>query len=154
MPPVPVAPADVLEQRRQAAAGASTPALSQVSDLFSPGLSALDDSQHIRTGHGPDVLKKLKRGQWPIGASLDLHGATLDDARARLEQFLRSCLDHEIKCVRIVHGKGYGSRNGAPVLKETVRRWLTQMECVVAYTECNEQDGGAGAIQALLKTGK
>jgi DNA-nicking Smr family endonuclease len=82
-----------------------------------------------------------------------LHGATLDEARARLDQFLQSCLSHQIKSVCIVHGKGYGSRDRTPVLKQTVRRWLTQIDAVLAYTECNEQNGGAGAVQVLLRTG-
>jgi DNA-nicking Smr family endonuclease len=53
--------------------------------------------------------------------------------------------------VRIVHGKGYGSKDGEPVLKQTIRRWLTQMEAVSAYAECSERDGGAGAVQVLLQ---
>jgi len=149
LPPVPRAAADLLRQRREVAMGQDSPALSAISDHYAP--AKLDDGSFIQAGHGPDLIKDLKRGKWPIEASLDLHGSTLDEARERLEQFLQSCLAHGIKCVRIVHGKGYGSKDGAPVLKETVRRWLSQMQAVKAYTECAEHDGGSGAVQALLR---
>lgn len=149
LPPVPRAPADLLRQRRELAMGQEAPALSAVSDQYAP--AKLDDGSFIQAGYGPDLIKGLKRGKWSIEASLDLHGSTLDEARERLEQFLQSCLTHQIKCVRIVHGKGYGSKDGASVLKETVRRWLSQMQAVKAYTECGEQDGGSGAVQALLR---
>jgi DNA-nicking Smr family endonuclease len=142
---------DLLRQRREHAMGRETASLSAVSDHYAPARLKHDDTSFLQAGHGPDLIKGLKRGKWPIEASLDLHGSTLDEARGRLEQFLQSCLAHRIKCVRIVHGKGFGSKDGASVLKQTVRRWLSQMRDVKAYTECGEQDGGAGAIQALLK---
>ena len=151
LPPVPTASAPILKQRRQAAAGAEAVAPAPISDHYASPRLAPDSSHFVQAGHGPDLLKKLAKGKWPIGASLDLHGATLDEARLRMDSFLRSCLQHGIRCVRIVHGKGHGSRNNAPVLRETVRRWLTQLEDVMAYAECAERDGGAGAVQVLLR---
>ncbi|WP_167752865.1 Smr/MutS family protein [Pusillimonas caeni] len=151
LPPVPAASAPILKQRRQAAAGAEAAVPAPISDLYASPRLAPDASHFVQAGYGPDLLKKLAKGKWPIGASLDLHGATLDEARLRMDGFLRSCLQHGIRCVRIVHGKGHGSRNNAPVLKETVRRWLTQLEDVMAYAECDERDGGAGAVQVLLR---
>ncbi|EJC60989.1 hypothetical protein QWA_17250 [Alcaligenes faecalis subsp. faecalis NCIB 8687] len=44
-------------------------------------------------------------------------------------------LEHGLRCVRIVHGTGYGSRNGEPVLRHAVRRWLTQLPQAVAKQE-------------------
>lgn len=151
LPPTPAAHESMLRQRRAQAMGQEIKALPQVSDHFSPARHQQDESSFVQHGCGPDLIKGLKRGKWPIGASLDLHGATLDEARSRLDQFLQSCLTHQIKCVCIVHGKGYGSKDNEPVLKETVRRWLSQIASVIAYTECNEQNGGAGAVQVLLR---
>lgn len=150
LPPAPLAAKNILKGRRAAAQGADTAILPTVSDLFEAPQHHASDG-YLRHGMGPDVLKNLKRDKWPIEASIDLHGATLEQARERLDQFLQSCLTHGIKCVRIVHGKGYGSRDGTPVLKEVVRRWLTQFDAVLAYAECSENNGGAGAVQALLK---
>lgn len=172
--PVATAHASILKERRMRAAGqdaapagererkpsalrettdspARTAPSRRLSDTFASAASHQDDSQYLKRGHGTDIIQDLKRGKWPIGASLDLHGSTLEDARERFERFLASCLTHDIKCVRIVHGKGYGSRDGDAVLKTAVRRWLTQIEEVVAYTECAEADGGSGAVQVLLK---
>lgn len=151
LPPVPAAPASILKQKRQAATGTDIAPPTPVSDHYAPARLAADACHFVQTGHGPDLAKKLAQGKWPIEASLDLHGSTLDEARQRLDGFLRSCLQHHIRCVRIVHGKGHGSKDNASVLKETTRRWLTQLEDVMAYVECNERDGGAGAVQVLLK---
>ncbi|WP_397474255.1 Smr/MutS family protein [Pusillimonas sp.] len=151
LPPVPRAPRSILKQKRLAATGLEVVVPAAVSDHYAPARLAADASHFAQAGHGPDLVKKLAQGKWPIGASLDLHGSTLEEARLRMDGFLRSCLQHSIRCVRIVHGKGHGSKNNAPVLKETVRRWLTQLEDVMAYTECAERDGGAGAVLVLLR---
>lgn len=154
LPPVPKAAKTILKDRRAAAQGQDferpTP---KVSDVFAPALPHAErgDSDYLRQGVGPDVLKNLQRGKWAIVASIDLHGATLQQARDRLDQFIQSCITHNVRCVQVVHGKGYGSRDGAPVLKEVVRRWLTQFDAVQAYTECPENNGGSGAVQVLLK---
>jgi DNA-nicking Smr family endonuclease len=149
--PLPPGSVEILRQRRERATGMDPVRLPQTSDLYRPAIMDGDDSRYLRPGHGTDLIKGLKRGKWPIGASLDLHGSTLEQARERLDRFLQSCMSQQIKCVRIVHGKGYGSRDGEPVLKQTIRRWLTQIASVIAYVECSESDGGAGAVQALLR---
>lgn len=147
----PVAEAELLRQRREHAVGHEPVRLPRASDHYSPAKVDDDDTHYLRPGYGPDVINGLKRGKWPITASLDLHGNTLEQARARLDRFLLTCIEHQIKCVRVVHGKGYGSRDGEPVLRQTVRRWLTQVAAVIAYVECAEYDGGAGAVQVLLQ---
>ena len=148
----PVAGAEQLRQRRERAIGQEPIRLQPTSDHYSPAKTDADATRYLSAGYGPDVLKGLKRGKWPITASIDLHGNTLEQARERLDRFLTTCLQHHIKCVRIVHGKGYGSKDGEPVLKQTIRRWLTQIAGVIAYMECAESDGGAGAVQVLLQS--
>ncbi|MBP6019910.1 MAG: Smr/MutS family protein [Burkholderiaceae bacterium] len=149
--PLPAASAQMLTERRQHATGdTNAPLAVQVSDHYMAAHTDQDDRVFVRSPDAGDLVKGLKRGKWPVQASLDLHGCTLDDARERLDRFLQSCLDHQLRSVRIVHGKGYGSRNGTPILKDVVRRWLTQLAAVQAYIECKEVDGGAGAVQVLL----
>lgn len=153
LPTIPAAPASILRQRRESAMGKDPTGLPTAPDRHTAIQSARDETRFVKPGCGPDLIKGLKRGKWPIGASLDLHGATLDEARTRLDEFLESCITHQIKSVRVVHGKGYGSKDGASVLKHNVRRWLTQISAVLAYIECADQDGGAGAVQVLLRIG-
>ncbi|NYE26448.1 Smr/MutS family protein [Pigmentiphaga litoralis] len=104
-----------------------------------------------RQGLGHDVVRKLRRGQWTIQSQLDLHGYRVDEAREALAEFLRGCVKMEFRCVRVIHGKGLGSVNRTPVLKEKVRRWLVQKEEVLAFVEAPPNDGGAGVVLVLLK---
>ena len=110
-----------------------------------------DEALSFRRPHvGPDVVRKLRRGQWAIQAELDLHGLNRDDARARLTNFLHEAQRRGLRCVRVVHGKGHGSPGRTPVLKGRVQRWLTQRQEVAAYTQARAADGGAGAVVVLL----
>jgi DNA-nicking Smr family endonuclease len=151
LPPVPTAPGRLLRQRRQWASGSDLPAPPAISDHYVPAAAARDPTFFVKTGRGPDLIRDLKRGKWPMQASLDLHGSTLEEARTRLDRFLSSCVAHGIRSVQVVHGKGLGSKNGQSVLKQPVRLWLTQIDAVLAYVECQEIHGGAGAVQVLLR---
>ncbi|MFJ1301133.1 Smr/MutS family protein [Pseudomonadota bacterium AL_CKDN230030165-1A_HGKHYDSX7] len=104
----------------------------------------------VRHDAAPDTARNLKRGQWRVGAELDLHGLRVEQARHAVLSFLDECLEHEIRCVRIVHGKGYGS-GLEPVLKDKVRTWLVQKKEVMAFSEAMEREGGAGALLVLMR---
>ena len=104
-----------------------------------------------RNGIGPDVLRKLRRGHWVIQSQLDLHGLRTDEAREALAEYLRSVTRRGQRCVRIIHGKGLGSINKEPVLKNKVRNWLVQKEEVLAFCQAKAADGGSGALVVLLK---
>lgn len=109
--------------------------------------------QYLRAGHSPDILRKMRRGHWVIRAQLDLHGMVTDEARSCVAEFLLHCLQRNIRCVRIIHGKGLSSKNREPVLKNRLRSWLMQCEEVIAYCQAREMDGGSGALMVLLKAG-
>jgi DNA-nicking Smr family endonuclease len=53
--------------------------------------------------------------------------------------------------VRIVHGKGLGSRNREPVLKGKLRKWLALRDEVLAFCQATAPQGGSGAVLVLLK---
>lgn len=110
-----------------------------------------DTLSYRRTGLGQDVVRKLRRGHWTVTAQLDLHGQRVDEARASVAEFLRACVRSERRCVRIIHGKGLGSANRQPILKEKVRRWLAQKDEVLAFVEARPDDGGSGVVLALLR---
>lgn len=102
-------------------------------------------------GIGPDVLRRLRRGEWSIQAQVDLHGHRVDEAREALVAFLRDAIKRGLRCVRIVHGKGLGSLGKVPVLKGKVRHWLRQRDEVIAFCQARGADGGAGAVMVLLR---
>ena len=52
--------------------------------------------------------------------------------------------------MRIVHGKGLGSRQREPVLKGLLRKWLLREE-VLAFSQAPAGQGGSGAVLVLLK---
>jgi len=104
-----------------------------------------------RVGISADTLRKLRRGFWVVQAELDLHGLRVVEAHGALGAFLREAVQHGQRCVRIVHGKGNGSRDGVPVLKGKVRTWLYRRSDVIAFCQARPTDGGAGALLVLLK---
>ena len=106
----------------------------------------------VRPGVPSAALRKLKRGGWVLRAELDLHGMTGDESRLALGTFLHDCNRRELRCVRIIHGKGLGSKNREPVLKHKVRHWLMQRDDVLAFCQARPVDGGAGAVVVLLKS--
>lgn len=124
-----------------------------LSDDYLPAyeLETGEELLYLRDGHSPDILSKLRRGHWVIQAAIDLHGLISDEARVYVASFISDCKKRGIRCVRIVHGKGLGSRNREPVLKHKLRHWLMQKDEVIAYAEARKQDGGSGAVIVLLK---
>jgi DNA-nicking Smr family endonuclease len=114
-----------------------------------------DDSlSYCAHGIGPDVLRKLRRGAWSIQAQVDLHGHRVDEARVALVDFLKRARKSGLRCVRVVHGKGLGSKDRMPVLKGKVRAWLIQREEVIAFCQARPADGGSGALIVLLQGAK
>lgn len=107
--------------------------------------------EFLQTGCGPDLLRGLRRGKWLPQAVLDLHGSSEDEAHERLDRFIESCSTHDIRCVQVIHGKGMGSRHGAPVLKSAVRIHLCRLPAVQAWVQSAEAAGGAGAVTVLLR---
>jgi DNA-nicking Smr family endonuclease len=124
-----------------------------MSDEFQPEtlLESDADLGWHRPQLGPDVVRKLRRGEWVIQDQLDLHGARSDEAREQLGEFLREALKRGLRCVRVVHGKGLGSPARQPVLKDKVKRWLAQREEVIAFCQARAGDGGHGALVVLLR---
>jgi DNA-nicking Smr family endonuclease len=105
----------------------------------------------LRPGLPSEIVRKLRRGQWIIQATLDLHGMTTESARGELARFLAHSRHAGIRCVRIVHGKGYRSPNSTPILRNKVRLSLSLRNEVLAYCDALPADGGAGAVVVLLK---
>jgi DNA-nicking Smr family endonuclease len=115
------------------------------------GLESGEEASFLRDGLSRQVLRKLRRGHWIVQAELDLHGLTRTEAHGAGAGFLREALRRARRCVRIVHGKGLGSKNREPVLKGKVRVWLAQRDEVLAFCQAPAAQGGSGAMLVLLK---
>jgi DNA-nicking Smr family endonuclease len=105
----------------------------------------------VRPGLQQKHVRRLRRGQIPIEAEADLHGMRRREAEKALASFLRECRDEGLRCVRVIHGKGRGSRGGQAVLKWQVDGWLRHDDGVMAFSSAQPRDGGTGAVYVLLK---
>ncbi|MDO2947046.1 DNA endonuclease SmrA [Aeromonas simiae] len=103
-----------------------------------------------RDGVQEGVYKKLRLGKYELQASLDLHQHTLREARVALLQFIRDCLERDIRSVLILHGKGERSQPQA-LLKSYVSAWLPHIPEVMAMHSAERRHGGSGALYVLLR---
>jgi DNA-nicking Smr family endonuclease len=106
-----------------------------------------------RPSVGNRTMRRLARGNFAVQAEIDLHGMTLAEARPRLEAFLDEAVKSGKRCVRVVHGKGFGSGSRGAVLKPNVDRWLRRWDAVLAFVSSRQADGGTGAVYVLLRAG-
>lgn len=109
---------------------------------------------YLRDGMRSDTLKKLRRGHWVVQAQIDLHGHNVDEARYALAAFVIHSRQEGIRCVRVIHGKGLGSKNKESVLKGKVPGWLSQRDEVLAFCQARHVDGGGGALIVLLRSAR
>lgn len=99
------------------------------------------------------TLERLRRGQMPIEAEIDLHGHTQEKAHTALRAFISGQAGAGRRCVRVVTGRGL-AREGGGVLKSAVPRWLNEAdmrEHVLAFSHARRDDGGDGALYVLLR---
>ena len=120
-------------------------------NLSDHGAGDVPLTEFLRDGLSRMTLRKLRRGQPPIQDSLDLHGLNSDAARKLLLEFLRDATRHGLRCVCVIHGKGWHTDGGEGILKTRTRHWLTQCAEVLAFCEAPPHEGGGGAVKVLLK---
>ena len=111
-----------------------------------------EELNYAQPGVKEQTIRKLRRGQLSIEAEIDLHGLIADEAREALKDFIRECIDSDLRCVRVIHGKGLRSGARGPVLKPKLNLWLRRWNQVLAFATARPVDGGTGAVYVLLKT--
>jgi len=151
---VPAKPRGPLTATEQAADDAAVMREAMLSDQFEVDHYIEEDPalNYLAPGVGVDVMKKLRKAYWPVQDELDLHGLRRDDARNAIAQFLLKAAQRNYRCVCVIHGRGFGSRGGEPVLKSMVHSWLVQTDGVIAFTQANAAEGGEGALMVLLRS--
>lgn len=100
------------------------------------------------------IMRALRRGDYPPEATVDLHGQRQEKARDSVDRFLLDAHARGLRAVRIVHGRGLNSEDGQPVLKRSLKGWLTRgraTRLILAFCPAAPQDGGAGAVYVLLR---
>jgi DNA-nicking Smr family endonuclease len=105
-------------------------------------------------GLDPNLVRKLRRGEFAVQGHVDLHGMTRDEAKGAVERFLRASRNAGKRCVVVVHGRGLHSKDQLPVLKDALRGWLSTARFarhVLAFSTARPVDGGAGALYVLLR---
>ncbi|WP_455373905.1 Smr/MutS family protein [Limibacillus halophilus] len=97
--------------------------------------------------------ERLRRGQMPIEAVLDLHGHRQHEAHESLNRFLASAQAADKRCILVITGKGrIGEESG--VLRKRLGDWLNESGNrgrVLAFAQAQPKHGGAGAFYVLLK---
>jgi DNA-nicking Smr family endonuclease len=107
-----------------------------------------------RAGLDPRLIVRLRRGEFPLEAHLDLHGMTQPDSRQALNEFIQESARNGRRTVLVVPGRGLGSPGGRPVLKHAVVQWLSHgmlSGYVLGFVTARPTDGGAGALYVLLR---
>ena len=132
------------------------PALKPMSPKVTPAPTAVTPlrklQEPLKLGQAPGVdkrtVERLRRGQLPIEARLDLHGHTRGSAHSALCGFLAAAWDSGRRVVLVVTGKGQG------ILKDAVPRWLNENPVrgrVLLVAQAQPKDGGGGALYVLLR---
>src|SRR5262249_37793403 len=99
------------------------------------------------------LLRRLRNGEYPPDARVDLHGLHVPAARRAVGDAIQRVLAQGKCCVLIVHGRGRHSES-EPVLKDALLEWLAEpplAERVVAFASARGRDGGVGATYVLLR---
>jgi len=112
--------------------------------------------------------EKLRKGQMPVEATLDLHGMTQTAAHLAVARFIAARHTAGARCVLIVTGKGKTADPFAPkaaprrftysgergILRKALPRWLNEpalRQHIIAISPARPEHGGAGAVYVLLK---
>jgi DNA-nicking Smr family endonuclease len=165
--------ADVRPLRRDSRVDAPAPAAHRIRPVIDDDAEALALLSDLVTGNGafdisdsteyvegavvgldPRILKRLRNGEFAYQAILDLHGMSAAAARVEVEQFIMGASAAGHRGLLIVHGRGHGSKDNVPVLKDRLKSWLARGRIgrsILAFTSARSADGGTGALYVLLR---
>lgn len=117
----------------------------------------IDDGARI-AGSRADIdkmtFRRLRRGELPVDAQIDLHGMNVADAREALESVVAKRRELRDRVLLVVHGQGRNSPRGVAILRGEISAWLSQGAASVhvdAFATARDEDGGAGATYVLLR---
>ncbi|PCG21069.1 Smr/MutS family protein [Brachyspira sp. G79] len=119
-------------------------------EMFLSAIENLDCTNHSKKSiHDRKINTKFKpniKNATPKDR-LDLHGLTSDRALIEVKHFIYECKKNKISPILIIHGKGFGSENKIPVLKNMVEYYLQTdgKNHIKYYSDAPLHLGGSGA---------
>lgn len=134
-------------------------ALAVLSDLVNGNgtFDVSNSSEYVEgsvVGLDARILRRLRGGQFPYQATLDLHGMSAAAAAVAVDSFVWRAFLAGHRSLLIVHGRGRNSERNMPVLKERLKSWLARgriRRVVLAFTSARPADGGTGSVYVLLR---
>lgn len=139
-----------LERQRAAQAQPLVDRNPLTADVVEP-LTSHDVLSWQRPGVQHGVFRKLRLGQYPSEARLDLHRMTVEEARREVYRFVRDCVYYGVRSVLILHGKGERNPDGIAQLKSYLAKWLPELDDVLAFHSAQKHHGGTGAVYVLVR---
>jgi DNA-nicking Smr family endonuclease len=99
-------------------------------------------------------MRTLLRTLFGIVPTLDLHGLGVRPALDETRAFLEEAHARGERRVRIVYGKGRGSRGGVGVLRQAVPAWIEQnaTQWVERFERQLDASGDDGAMMIWLRS--
>lgn len=88
-------------------------------------MEALKEKQSASAEKRQSVGEVVKDYPMPQ-REIDLHGHTSTEAMFELENFLKQCIHHRVRTVRVITGKGIHSKHMHSVLPEKTEQMLAQ----------------------------
>ena len=128
---------------------------SQFSSPPSAGEPALASGAYA--GIDRATAERFRKGDYPIDATLDLHGMSREKAHIMLVGFLTRYYENGARCLLVITGKGRknaDSHTGKGILQELLPRWLAEpglKSMILALEVARPKHGGAGAYYLLLR---
>ena len=140
-----------LEARRKAALAVDEETRDPLSGDFIEPVDPAEELAFKRPGLQTGVYRNFRLGKYTLDARLDLHGLTVAQARVAIVEFIDDCVQNDIRCVLINHGKGFDRKPQPALLKSCVAHWLPQLDVVMAFHSAKKHHGGVGATYVMLR---
>ncbi len=106
-------------------------------------------------------LKQIKSGRINIEGTIDLHGFSLKEAKARLQRFVGESFQRNKRLLLIITGKGRNSKPNIHGKKQTIKseinKWLSEdfyRDKVQYISKALDKHGGEGAYYFFLVKSK
>ena len=119
---------------------------------------------YLRTGDLSNMdgqtARRMKRCEYKIEATLDLHGKTEAVAYEAVSAFIKNAYLQNKRCVLIITGKGLNQNPDEDIfsekgkLKERTPVWLNSEQLrplILGFTHPTQNLGGSGALYILLR---